>query len=122
MFHKTCCRHGEINITSYRTMGKRGWTTPDQRQWLEARIPEFVQVQKDKTTSSIFFLNVHQAWQQQWPTQSPTAAELQDAKGDEKVALALKTKATEGVSVSIIIDDNHLTHNINHSASFLLVS
>jgi hypothetical protein len=80
-------------------MGKKVWTTPDQRLWLEAWIPEFVQVQKDKTTSSIFFPDIHKAWQLQWPIESPTAEEVQDAKGDEKVALALKTKALEGVSI-----------------------
>jgi hypothetical protein len=84
-------------------MGKRRWTTADQRTWLEARIPEFVQAQKDKSTSSTFFPDTHRAWQETWPTEPPTPEEVESAKGDEKVALTLKTKATEDVSVSEIM-------------------
>ena len=84
-------------------MGKRRWTTPDQRKWLEAHIPEFVQAQKEKTTSSIFFPDVHRAWQEQWPIGLPTPEEVQEAGGDNAVALTRKTKATEEVSVLKIL-------------------
>jgi len=102
-FHKHVTSTVGENLTPHYTMGKRCWMTPDQRKWLEARIPEFVQAQKDKTTSSIFFPGIHGAWQQQWPIEPPTPDEVQHAKGDENVALALKTKATEEVSDSLLI-------------------
>jgi hypothetical protein len=84
-------------------MGKRRWTTPDQQQWLEALIPAFVKAQDDKTTTSVFFPETHQAWQKEWPVKKPTPQEIQDAKGDEQAALATKIKAVEDVSSFVII-------------------
>ena len=84
-------------------MGKRRWTTTDQRKWLEALIPAFIKAQDDKTTSSIFFPETHKAWQDRWPTESPTEQEIKDAKGDEVKALTIKTKATEDVRETVII-------------------
>jgi hypothetical protein len=91
-------------------MGKRRWTTTDQRKWLEARIPAFVKAQDDKTTSTVFFPETHKAWQKEWPTEPPTEQEVKDAKGDAQKALAIKTKTTEDVSSSSSLFRNHLTH------------
>jgi hypothetical protein len=86
-------------LISFDVMGKRRWTTTDQRRWLEERIPAFVKAQDDKTTSSIFFPETHKAWQEEWPVESPTEQEIKDTKGDEAKALAIKTKAIEDVRV-----------------------
>jgi hypothetical protein len=70
---------------------------PEQRAWLEARIPTFIEAQQTKTTSG--FLNkTHQKWQESWPIAEPTEDEVQSAKGDVECARAVKQKALEDIS------------------------
>ncbi|KAH9955191.1 hypothetical protein BGW80DRAFT_1566314 [Lactifluus volemus] len=54
-------------------MGKRQWTTPEQRTWLEALVP---------------------AWYEKWPTAAPSDEEIK-AEGSAEKALASKRKATD---------------------------
>ncbi|KIL68679.1 hypothetical protein M378DRAFT_8154 [Amanita muscaria Koide BX008] len=75
-------------------MPRKRWTTPEQRSWLEERIPDFTQAQQDKTMGS-FLGVVHQKWQEKWPAEEPTEEEIQAAKGNKERAEASKRKVIE---------------------------
>lgn len=78
-------------------MPKKRWTTIEQRAWLEERIPAFIEAQQSKATGA-FFDDIHTGWQKNWPTEAPTQQELKSANGNAERALAIKQKASEGVS------------------------
>jgi hypothetical protein len=81
-------------------MGKRQWTTPEQRTWLEALVPAFVQAQQEKATRS-FFDDTYNRWYEKWPTAAPSDEEIK-AEGSAEKALASKRKATDSVSVCAV--------------------
>lgn len=74
-------------------MTKKQWTTPDQRAWLEALVPKFVQAQKDSTTSKVFFPTMYDSWYEIYPARVPTEAELKATKIEDKEEASLKVKA-----------------------------
>ena len=82
-------------------MGKKRWTTPEQRTWLEELIPDFVQAQQDKTTG-LFFDTIYKEWHDKWPTEPATDKEIKSARGNADKALATKRKAEENVCVHAI--------------------
>jgi hypothetical protein len=77
-------------------MGKKRWTTPEQRTWLEELIPAFVQAQQDKTVR-LFLTDTSEKWNHEWPIPTLTAEEVQRAKGNPERILAKKRKEMENV-------------------------
>ncbi|KAF8487814.1 hypothetical protein F5888DRAFT_1624159 [Russula emetica] len=75
-------------------MGKRRWTTPEQRAWLEALVPAFVHAQQQKATGT-FFEDTYKRWYKKWPTALPTTEEIREAKGNTERALASQRKTLE---------------------------
>lgn len=94
-------------------MARGQWTTPPQRTWLEALVPAFVKAQQDKTTSTLFFPQLHKDYQALWPVESPTPAELIEAGGDEVKSMAKKKKAIENVSVNWAAHVSNLTYSLS---------
>jgi hypothetical protein len=79
-------------------MGKRQWTTPAQRDWLEGLIPGFTTAQDDKSTS-VFFEDTFGKWFKKWPTPAPTQEEIEAAKGNVEKVLSAKEDFVETVRV-----------------------
>jgi hypothetical protein len=79
-------------------MGKKQWTTSDQRTWLEALIPAFLHAQRDKKTKS-FLDGAYNKWHKKWPATVPTEDEVKATGGNIDRALACNQKAEEKVSV-----------------------
>jgi hypothetical protein len=77
-------------------MGKKRWTTPEQRIWLEELIPAFIQAQQDSVVN-LFFKDTYTKWHEEWPTPLPTAEEVKHVKGNAEKALAAKLKFAEEV-------------------------
>ena len=77
-------------------MGKKRWTTEEQRAWLEALIPAFVRAQQEKATGA-FFEETYNAWHKKWPTPAVTECEVKAANGGAEKVLARKQKAEENV-------------------------
>jgi hypothetical protein len=77
-------------------MGKKRWTLPEQRTWLDALIPAFTQAQQNKTTL-LFFENTYKKWEEKWPTAKPTDEEVQKTNGEAMRESAARQKATEQV-------------------------
>jgi hypothetical protein len=77
-------------------MGKRRWTTPEQRAWLEELIPDFVQAQQDKSVRS-FLDDTYAKWHKEWPTPPPAAEEVRRTKGNAEKMLTISRKAEESV-------------------------
>lgn len=80
-------------------MGKKRWTTPEQRTWLEELIPAFVQAQQDKLVRS-FLSDTYGKWHEKWPTPPPTTEEVRRGKGNADKALTIKRKAAEEVRIA----------------------
>jgi hypothetical protein len=89
------------NIQTEHLMGKKPWTTPEQRAWLEALIPAFIQAQQEKATTS-FFEDSYNRWYEKWPTAAPSEEEIKAAEGSAEKALASKRKTVDSVSVAFI--------------------
>jgi hypothetical protein len=90
-------------------MGKRRWTTTEQRDWLEARIPAFAEAQQTKTAGSTFFPDIHKAWRESWPVPAPTDDEIRQWGSAEIATAKLVKRAQE---VSYIHGFLHCTHII----------
>jgi hypothetical protein len=79
-------------------MPKQRWTTNEQRQWLEERIPAFLEAQQADTLGSVFFPDLYDEWRKQHPVQPPSAEELEKAGGNLEKAKKEGKKKTESVS------------------------
>lgn len=79
-------------------MGKWHWTIEEQRAWLEACIPAFVQAQQDKASGK-FLEDTYKAWQEKWLTPAPTKDEIKGAEGSAEKALAGQKKAMRNVHI-----------------------
>src|SRR6188768_831036 len=77
-------------------MGRKPWTTPDQRKWLEALIPAFLEGQENHTARA-FYSKVYDDWAQAFPPSQPSDAEVQKAGGVEQAVWAQR-KAQDNVS------------------------
>ncbi|KAI0671899.1 hypothetical protein C8Q78DRAFT_991412 [Trametes maxima] len=73
-------------------MARQKWTTPEQRAWLEKRIPGFVEAQQTQSTYD-FFIVVAYEWFKQFPMLEPTEEELKVAHGNRATAISVKKKA-----------------------------
>lgn len=78
-------------------MTRAPWTTPQQMQWLEARLPGFIDAQQKKTTATVFFPDIQKAWQKAFPTPEPTDEDIEKADGNRDVAVAKNRKFWERV-------------------------
>ena len=76
-------------------MGKKRWTTEEQRAWLEARVPAFIEAQEKKMASSTFFPETHKAWRELWPTPTPTKADISKWEMEENTHTQLRKKMAE---------------------------
>lgn len=78
-------------------MTKRQWTTPEQFDWLQPLLVDFVDARHKKRTAH--WLNETWAkWEKKWPVPQPTAEEITQAGGDIAKAFDTKKKALESVS------------------------
>ncbi|KAI0644977.1 hypothetical protein C8Q79DRAFT_892958, partial [Trametes meyenii] len=68
------------------------WMTPEQKSWLEKRIPEFIEAQVTRTTTD-FFAAVAYDWFRAFLCPEPTSEELEDAEWDMALAMSEKRKA-----------------------------
>ena len=83
----------DVDISTY--MGKKRWTTVEQRAWLEAHIPAFTEAQQQKTAATKFFPETHKAWRELWPTPTPTQADISKWETEENAHIQLTKKAAE---------------------------
>jgi len=70
-------------------MGRRRWTTPDQRKWLEPLIPAFLEAQENGCTK-VFYPKVYEDWEKAFPPSKPTEAQIKEAGGEEQAKCKLK--------------------------------
>jgi hypothetical protein len=70
-------------------MTRQTWTTVEQRQWLEARKPRFLEAKQNETTSKDFFPAVCKDFREKWPVPQVTDDEISKAGSNE---LASKIK------------------------------
>ena len=70
-------------------MARKHWTTPNQRKWLEALLPVFVEAQ-EKGTVKAFYPQVYEDWEKEFPYPEPTDAETQKAGSIEQAKRAQK--------------------------------
>jgi hypothetical protein len=94
-------------------MGQKKWTTDEQEEWLSEQIPNFVQAQKDKSSSKFFapiYSEFHRLWQYREPMEEEIKAqknkdvEEEDTESANNGAMA-KAKA-------IIFHDENKVHTI----------
>ncbi|KAG6807869.1 hypothetical protein H0H92_006161 [Tricholoma furcatifolium] len=76
-------------------MTKRQWTTPKQRAQLESLLPEFVDAQKDGTTSTHFYPKAYAHWWARNPYPNPNAAEIDAAAAEDYKKIVAKAKAAK---------------------------
>jgi hypothetical protein len=82
-------------------MGRKQWTTPDQRAYLQALIPAFIEAQKARLTKPFFEEDTYPDWHKKWPTPTPTQDEIDGAGGNAQKALVTMQEATEEVRPSL---------------------
>lgn len=88
-------------------MGQRRWTTPEQRTWLEALIPAFLEGQESRSTTA-FYSKVYDDWAKAFPPSQPSEAMVQKARGVELAVRAQRT-AQDNVSNNLTKDTEILT-------------
>jgi hypothetical protein len=67
-------------------MTRQTWTTPEQKEWLEAQKEAFLEAKQNGTTSKEFFPAVSKDFREKWPVPALTSAETSkaDSAEDEK--------------------------------------
>jgi hypothetical protein len=77
-------------------MGRKKWTTEEQEEWLSEWVPDFVQSQKDKSSSK-FFAPIYSEFHKLWPYREPTEEEIeaQIKEGDTEEGDTEKAKVKE---------------------------
>src|SRR6266576_4645558 len=81
-------------------MTRHTWASNEQRDFLDARVAEFKESQKEKDTST-FFKNLFPIWRQEFPDREPTAEEVKSVKGHEDAVKKIET------------DTNKVCHSCN---------
>lgn len=79
-------------------MGRPEWTTPEEKAWLEKRIPDFVEAQENHNAKS-FFVGTHDEWFHRFELEPPTAEEIAAASGNVEKATSVKKKKQKVVSI-----------------------
>lgn len=78
-------------------MTRSPWPSPEQMQWLESRVPAFVEAQHNKTTSMNFFPEAQKAWLESFPNPEPTEKDIEAAMGNKDAAAVKIRKFWERV-------------------------
>ncbi len=71
------------------SMAPSGWAIPEQRAWLESRVPDFQQAQRSNKTQA-FRHEVHSAFFEKWP--NPASEVISEPSGQK----LLKSKSKTG--------------------------
>lgn len=86
-------------------MPKKAWTTPEQAEWLHARMPGFLDAQsklvsgtKNKNSLKSYFVPIYKDWEAMWPHPPPTPLQLEETKGDTAAAKAKVAHLWKNVS------------------------
>ncbi|KAG6807840.1 hypothetical protein H0H92_006236 [Tricholoma furcatifolium] len=74
-------------------MTKRQWTTPDQRALLDSLLPEFVEAQKSRTSSSNFYQKAYSVWEAKNPYTQPTDEQIDAAAAEAHQKAVDKARA-----------------------------
>ncbi|OJT05534.1 hypothetical protein TRAPUB_3650 [Trametes pubescens] len=72
-------------------MPRPEWTTPEEKAWLERRIPDFIEAQ-EKNDPKSFFLGCHGEWFHRFEMEPPTAQEIEKQGGNVDKATSVKKK------------------------------
>lgn len=56
--------------------GSKGWTTEDQKMYLENKIPSFLAAKKART-KGVFFSALYLEWAQKWTLPPPTPRDIE---------------------------------------------
>jgi hypothetical protein len=93
---------------SYFLMGRKKWATNEKEGWLSERVPDFVQSQKDKTSSS-FFAHIYSEFHKLWPYREPTEEEIeaQNEKGNTEEERERAKAEAEAKAKAIIFQDEN---------------
>ncbi|EIW56913.1 uncharacterized protein TRAVEDRAFT_94652, partial [Trametes versicolor FP-101664 SS1] len=67
------------------------WTTPEEKAWLERRIPDFIEAQ-EKNDPKSFFLACHCEWFHRFELEPPTAQEVAKQGGNVDKATSVKKR------------------------------
>lgn len=100
-------------------MTRHSWTTEGERKWLVDLIPDFLEAQENKTTST-FWPNIYQRYAEEFPIAPPTADEINSANGNLENATRQKKKAIEKVwhISSLIVNKRYILNILSQSVSF----
>ena len=79
-------------------MPRPSWASEEQRAWLEALIPQFIEA-RQRSTLPAWFPRVVQDWLDKWP--SPPSAQDITSAGSEKAALEEKQQYWRNVSTTL---------------------
>lgn len=71
-------------------MTRHAWACNEQRDFLDARVAEFKESQKEKDTST-FFKKLFSKWRQEFPDREPTPEEVNSAKSRENAVKKIET-------------------------------
>jgi len=96
-------------------MPKKQWTTPNQRKWLEALLPDFVEAQENGSTR-VFYQKVYEDWRKEFQPTQPTEAEVQKV-GSAEQAKWVQKRAQENVSEDVTKDNSMLTSSCREYTS-----
>ena len=77
-------------------MTRHSWTTKGERKWLTELIPEFLEAQENKTTSS-FWPKVYQGYAEEFPIVPPMADKINGVDNNQELATRQKKGAIEKI-------------------------
>ncbi|KIL55651.1 hypothetical protein M378DRAFT_90593 [Amanita muscaria Koide BX008] len=100
-------------------MTRQRWTSTEQRDWLEALIPEFLEAQEKQATGP-FYAKVYEDWAKTFPHPLPTAEGSQDEQGKAKCTAQKERKATE-LRVFHWFHNNTRAHSIGSTSAVIPV-
>jgi hypothetical protein len=77
-------------------MTRAPWTTVEQREWLNGRLPGWANAQ-DNGTSKAYRAKVFEDWYKAFPLSPPMDKELAEAGGNTSQALRAQREVTDNV-------------------------
>lgn len=93
-------------------MGRKKWTTDEQEEWLSERIPDFVQAQKDKSSSKFFgpiYSEFHRLWPYRKPTEEEVEAQMKNEGAEEEDAERANKEAMAKAKALIFQEENKVS-------------
>lgn len=73
-------------------MPRPDWTTPEEKAWLERRIPDFIEAQEKLNDPKSFFLARHCEWFHRFELEPPTSQEVAKQGGGVDKATSVKER------------------------------